>query len=190
MNRLRQLHREDLDEAGQTLWDTIVADKGPGVVTAEGTLLGPFNAWLHTPALASHVVDLPDVIREKSILDPTLSELAILAVVGHWRAEFPWFAHSRMAAEHGIQQPVIDSIGRGEDPPLTSEAERVVFAVAKSLASEGGIPDDLYTKTEELLGDQGTVELVLLCGYYTMGAFVLNSFKVPLPPGLPNQWPT
>jgi hypothetical protein len=32
------------------------------------------------------------------------------------------------------------------------------------------------------------VELVSLCGYYTLISFLLNAFTVPLPPGTAPMW--
>jgi hypothetical protein len=32
------------------------------------------------------------------------------------------------------------------------------------------------------------VELVSLCGYYTLISFLLNGFEVPLPPGAKPMW--
>ncbi len=32
------------------------------------------------------------------------------------------------------------------------------------------------------------VELVALCGYYTLMSFLLNAFDVPLPPGVQAMW--
>jgi hypothetical protein len=32
------------------------------------------------------------------------------------------------------------------------------------------------------------VELVALCGFYTLVSFLLNSFEVPLPPGAQPIW--
>jgi hypothetical protein len=38
------------------------------------------------------------------------------------------------------------------------------------------------------LGDAGMVELVSLCGYYTLISFLLNALAVPLPPGTAPMW--
>lgn len=188
MDRLNYLRREDLNEAGQVLWDEIMEATDSRAMGEDGTLMGPFNAWLHSPAIASHVVHLPDVFRQKSILDRALCELAILTVVAHWQAEFPWFAHSRMAAENGLSVEVVEAIATGEDPPLAAEDQQAIYRVARSLATSGRLSDDVFTSAHKLLGEQAMVELVLLCGYYTMGAFVLNAFEVPLPPGIPGRW--
>jgi len=40
-----------------------------------------------------------------------------------------------------------------------------------------------------LLGDTGLVELVSLCGYYTLISYLLNAFDVPVPPGAELMWP-
>ncbi len=47
---------------------------------------------------------------------------------------------------------------------------------------------DAYAAARELLGDKGMVELVTLCGYYTLVSFVLNAFEVPIPPGAVPTW--
>ena len=39
-----------------------------------------------------------------------------------------------------------------------------------------------------LLGERGLVELVSLCGYYTLVSFTLNAFAVPLPDGVAPKW--
>ena len=38
------------------------------------------------------------------------------------------------------------------------------------------------------LGNAGMVELVSLCGYYTLVSFLLNAFAVPLPPDARPMW--
>jgi 4-carboxymuconolactone decarboxylase len=50
------------------------------------------------------------------------------------------------------------------------------------------VDSDAYAAARELLGDAGMVELVSLCGYYTMISFLLNAFAVPLPPDAAPMW--
>ena len=47
----------------------------------------------------------------------------------------------------------------------------------------------MYETAHALLGDRGIVELVTLCGYYSLVSFTLNAFDVPLPPGETLTWP-
>jgi 4-carboxymuconolactone decarboxylase len=84
---------------------------------------------------------------------------------------------------------VVDAIGRGEDPPFEADDERAVYAVARQLSVYGRVDRSAYDAAHAFLGDAGMVELVSLCGYYTMISFLLNAFDVPLPPGALPMWP-
>jgi 4-carboxymuconolactone decarboxylase len=55
--------------------------------------------------------------------------------------------------------------------------------VARQLVTTGHVSPDAYTAAQRLLGDAGLVELVALCGYYSLISYLLNAFDVPLPPG-------
>ena len=84
---------------------------------------------------------------------------------------------------------VVEAIGRGEDPPFEADDERAVYAVARQLGDSGHLDQPAYDAAHRFLGDAGMVELVSLCGYYTLISFLLNAFEVPLPPGAAPTWP-
>ena len=93
-----------------------------------------------------------------------------------------------MAREHGVSDAVVDAIGRGGDPPFEAEDERAIYTAIRQLTSTGRLGQDVYDAAQRLLGDAGMVELVSLCGYYTLISYLLNAFTVPLPPGARPQW--
>jgi 4-carboxymuconolactone decarboxylase len=121
-------------------------------------------------------------------MERRLTELAIITVGARWKAEFEWWAHARMAREHGVADAIVDAIGRGQDPPFGNDDERIVYTTASELTTTGHLSEDTYGAARQLLGDQALVELVTLCGYYTLVSFLLNGFEVPLPPGAAPQW--
>ncbi|MGC1567797.1 MAG: hypothetical protein WA794_17460 [Trebonia sp.] len=171
MTRIPYLRREELGPEGQQLWDGIVNGRGDLVVTADGGLAGPFNAFVTAPGAGRR-----------------LSEVAIITIGARWRAEFEWWAHAPMAREHGVAGAVVDAIGRGEDPPFEADDERAVYTVARQLGDAGRLDQETYDAAHRLLGDAGMVELVSLCGYYTLVSFLLNAFTVPLPPDALPMW--
>jgi 4-carboxymuconolactone decarboxylase len=67
--------------------------------------------------------------------------------------------------------------------------EQVVYTVARQLVDDGHVERAAYDAAHELLGDRGIVELITLCGYYTLVSFTLNAFDVALPPGEEPTWP-
>ncbi len=189
MSRLRSLRYDDLGPEGRQIWDGVVGSRGGDLVNADGSLVGPFNVFLHAPGVGRRLSSLGAAVRFGTSLDRRLSELAILAVSARWRAEFEWYAHVPMAREHGVSDAVIEAIGRGEDPPIEAEDERVVYTAARELAETGRLGQQTYDAGFALLGEQGMVELVALCGYYTLIAYLLNAFDVPVPSGAELVWP-
>ena len=191
MTRLPYLRYEDLDARGREVWDGVVGSRGGAdgqLVNAEGGLIGPFNAFVHAPGVGRHLSALGGRLRFRTCIDRRLSELAIITVGAAWKAEFEWWAHAAMAREHGVPDAVVDAIGRGEEPPISAGDERVVYAAVRELVTSGRLARPAYDAAQRLLGDEGMVELVALCGYYTLVSYLLNAFEVPLPPGASRQW--
>jgi 4-carboxymuconolactone decarboxylase len=189
MSRLPELRRDDLTAASQAVWDLIVRTRGSHVVTDAGSLSGPFNAFVYAPDAGGPLAALGAALRFGSPIDRRLIEVAIITVASHWRAEFEWLAHARLAREAGVPDTVVDAIGRGEEPAFTAADERVVYAAVRELVTMGRLADASYASVHDLLGDSGTVHLVALCGYYSLISFMLNAFMVPLPAGAEPMWP-
>jgi 4-carboxymuconolactone decarboxylase len=188
MARLPYLRYDELGDDGMRVWDGVVGSRGGELVNAEGGLIGPFNAFVHAPGVGRHLSALGGKLRFGTSIERRLSELAIITVGAHWRAEFEWWAHARMAVQAGVSDAVVDAIGRDDEPPFEAEDEEVIYQVARQLTSTGRLSQQAYDAAQRLLGDQGMVELVSLCGYYTVISYLLNAFAVPLPPGAAPRW--
>jgi 4-carboxymuconolactone decarboxylase len=188
MSRLPFVRYDDLDADGQKVWDDIVGSRGSQLVTKEGGLSGPFNAFVTAPDVGRRLSALGATLRFGTSIERRLTEVAIITVGARWQSEFEWYAHSAMAREHGVPDAVVDAIGRGEDPPFEAADERVVYDAARQLGQDGHLDAAIYAAAQQLLGDAGLVELVSLCGYYSLISFVLNAFDVGLPPGQPTLW--
>lgn len=188
VSRLPYVSRDQLGAEGQAVWDSIVATRGSGVVTEQGGLSGPFNAFVRAPDVGRHLAPLGAVLRFGTSVDRRLAEVAIITVAARWKAEFEWHAHARAAREQGVPGAVIEAIAAGEDPPFEAADERAVYAVARQLTATGQLTQDAFDAARRLLGDAGVVELVSVCGYYSLVSFILNALDVPLPPGAQPRW--
>jgi 4-carboxymuconolactone decarboxylase len=188
MSRLPYLRRDQLTADGQALWDALAGTGRSEVMTEQGELAGPINAFLHAPELGRDLTRLALTLLAGTSIERRLTEVAIITVGARWQAEFEWWAHARMARDNGVPDAVVDAIGRGADPPFTAEDERIVHAVAYQLAQTGQVTEDAYAAGRELVGHTGMVELVTLCGYYTLISFLLNAFSVPIPAGAVPTW--
>ena len=189
VSRIPYVRRDELGLEGQRLWDSIVDGRGDAVLTADGAMAGPFNAFVTAPDAGRRLSALGATLRFGTSIERRLSEVAIITIGARWRAEFEWWAHAPMAREHGVAGAVVDAIGRGEEPPFEADDERAIYAVARQLGDAGRLDQETYDAAHRFLGDAGMVELVSLCGYYTLVSFLLNAFTVPLPPDAQPMWP-
>ncbi len=192
MTRLPFITGENLSPDQQEVWDNVTNGRrgdASRLINAAGGLVGPFNAPLHAPGTGKRVVALGEALRFETELDNRLLELAVCTVGAHWRSNFEWFAHSRMAREAGISEEAVAAIERGEEPVLAKADEQAVYALTRGLLTDGRVPDDVYQAAQSHVGDRGMVELTQLIGYYCLVSLTLNTFQVALPPGNEPVWP-
>ncbi len=189
MARLKPLPLSNLDTEQRALFDAITkGDRSRGrpledFLLEDGSLRGPFNAWLQAPKIGQPAQLLGECLRYRGQLPPRLRELAILTVAARWRAEYEWWAHSRIAKAEGLSEEIIAAIKAGR-PPGSADAEALmVHRFACELMDTRRVSEQSYRDVAKALGDAGAVELVTLLGYYTLISMVLNAFEVPLPAG-------
>lgn len=116
MSRAKPLQYEDATPEQQEVWDTLVASRGnpATLVGPDGGLVGPFNAMVSSPGIGKRVSALGAKVRFQNSVDNRLLELAICTVGAHWRSNFEFWAHGRMAIEAGIDRSIVDSLAAGE----------------------------------------------------------------------------
>ena len=88
MTRIPYVRREELGPEGQQLWDGIVSGQGDRLLTAEGGLAGPFNAFVTAPGAGRRLSALGAKLRFGTSIDRRLSEIAIITIGARWQAEF------------------------------------------------------------------------------------------------------
>ena len=121
-------------------------------------------------------------MRYELTLPDRAREIAILLVAHHHQSPFELHAHTRAGAAAGLSPEDLDALAAGEPPALTTEAERVTYAVTRRILNNGTLDDDEYALAVGELGTGGLFELSTLIGYYAMLAVQLSVFGL-LPPG-------
>ena len=87
------------------------------------------------------------------------------------------------------QATITDAVGAGaESIPFDAPADAVVVGFVRALLRTGRVPEAAFAAAQALLGQQGTVELTGLVGYYSLLAMQLNTFEVAPPPTVPIPW--
>lgn len=188
MNRLPLLTEGELDAEQKRLHQSITSGaraRTPRqfpLTNDDGSLNGPFNALLYNPRLGNAVQELGAMLRFGSNLSGPMRETAVLTVAQHWRANYEWFAHVRIARKEGVSDADIAAIKAGK-PPQNDPELALVQRFATELIKTGRVGKHTYAKAADALGTETLVELVVLVGYYGLVSGLLNTFEVKIPDG-------
>jgi len=88
--------------------------------------------------------------------------------------------HVELARKAGLDGAIIDAIRDRRDPPARGD-EALVYEFCRDAHATGRVSDKAFAAVQERFGLDGAVELLVLSGYYTMMAMVLNTAGFPLP---------
>ncbi len=191
MSRATPVTFDNATPEQQEVWNSILASRGdPARLVADhGGLVGPFNAMVSSPTIGGRMAALGEAIRFSSSVDARLLELAIATVGAHWRSNFEWWAHSRLAIEAGIAPEIIDALAAGTEPVFTNDDERTIHRFTSALLDDARVADADYAAAKAVLGEQGVLDLISTIGYYCMISLTLNALAIPLPGGEEPTWP-
>jgi 4-carboxymuconolactone decarboxylase len=117
------------------------------------------------------------LLRYRTGLPARLSELAILVTAKHWEAQYEWSVHEGEARKAGVPEEVIRAIASGVRPALGDD-DAIVYDLATSFYTKRDVPDDIFKRAVEKLGQKTVVELAGILGYYAMLAIVMGIYRV------------
>jgi 4-carboxymuconolactone decarboxylase len=168
---------EAMTAAQRAAADEITAGRRGGVV-------GPFIAALRSPECMRRLQHFGAYLRYDSNIDPRLRELVILLTARHWLQDYEWVTHESSARDAGLAPATIDAIRTGTSPPALAADEAMIFELCALLLFEDGrVPDPLYTRAVDVLGEAGFIDVVAAVGYYSTLAMLMNATRTALPAG-------
>jgi 4-carboxymuconolactone decarboxylase len=143
------------------------------IAASRGRMIRPFAAMLHRPEIARAAADLGAVIRYQSTLSDHDRELVICTTAVERDCGFEWDSHSPIARAAGVSEETLESIRTGDVVEDPGDARFVEFA--RQLSRGGKVDDAAFRAAETRLGEEGTVELAAIVGYYTMLALFMSA---------------
>jgi len=147
----------------------------------DGALMGPWNPWLHEPAIGKAIWDLTLAMTANATLAENVRQIAILVVGAHFDAAYEIYAHIAVAECEGMKPERLATLVAGLKPNGLATDESVAFDVAYALVRGGVLPEPLYRLAAVTFGQRGTNELIYLVGLYSLVSITLNGFNVPVP---------
>jgi 4-carboxymuconolactone decarboxylase len=183
MSRLEPIPTAELDSEQRALYAAITEGpraKGPqafALTRDDGTLHGPFNAMLLSPALGGALQELGAAIRYRTGLPARTREIAILTVAAHWDSAFERSAHEAVGAAAGLTDGELAALRAGRVPALDDPQERACAHLARAMV-EGDVDDATWDEHAATAGMTTVLELATLVGYYATLALQMRVFRV------------
>ena len=179
-------------EATQDRMPAIPADKltdAQKKVSAEiiagprGALVGPFIPLLRSPDFMSRLQKVGEYLRYNTKLGANISEFAILIAARQWTQQFEWDSHEALALKAGVKPEIIAAVAEGRRPVGMTPDEETAHDFCIELHHNRCVSDAAYARVVGRFGEQGVIDLIGLCGYYTLLGMVMNVARTPLPGG-------
>lgn len=177
MPRVPYVEREELDAAGQAIYDRIRKDRNSPTVS------GQFRAMLNSPKAAGYLTSMGAELRFNSAVPENLKELAIILVAREWDSGIEWTGHAVLAAKAGVSAASIEAIRTRKAPAGLTADEQVIARFTHELIRGKNVSDDAFSAAQKLLGTRGVVDLALTCSYYTALGLTQIALKLEMDGG-------
>jgi hypothetical protein len=115
-------------------------------------------------------------------------ELVIDRTTARCGAEYEWGIHIAMFAERaGLAREQVRSLTAGgpDDACWTDPADRAVLHAVDALHARSDLTDDEWTALEAATGEDGAIDVLLLCGWYHAISYLARATRLASEPGTP-----
>ena len=136
--RIRPLIPSELAPEQNALYGAITGGpraRGPqhfALTADDGSLRGPFDVMLRSPAVGTAQQELGAAIRYRTGLTDRMRELAILLVAAHWDSAFERDSHEAIARAIGFTEEELGAIRVGDVPCSLKPRRTVGTAVGRA----------------------------------------------------------
>lgn len=144
-------------------------------------------AW--APSLMAPWCEFAGALRFKSTVPAALRELMIVRSGQLTHAEYEWKHHWIAAIEEGVSKEKLRALESWHTTPLFSSLERAVLALAEETALETGASESTINALKAHFSNEQVVELVMIAGFYTGVARIVNSLGISIEPGFEAMTP-
>jgi 4-carboxymuconolactone decarboxylase len=176
LSRLPVVERAGLDAEGQRVYDIVV---GTGRTTP---LLGPGGISLYSPGVAEPMHHLNTYLRQRGVLGPALTEVAILVAAWEIEQAYEWAAHEPAARRFGVPEAVIDAIKYDRDVAGLPDKESTIIRFGREILRDHRLSSATWAEAVGHFGQQGALEIGAVIGDYVLAGIMLHAVDQRLPP--------
>jgi 4-carboxymuconolactone decarboxylase len=176
LSRVPVVERSSLDAEGQRVYDFVV---GTGRTTP---LLGPGGISLYSPGVAEPMQHLNTYLRQRGVVGPAMTEVAILVAAWEIEQAYEWSAHEPAARRFGVPEAVIDAIKYDRDVAGLPAKESTIIRFGREILRDHRLSSATWAETVEHFGNQGALEIAAVMGDYVLAGIMLHAVDQRIPP--------
>ena len=175
MTRVPYATRENMDTAGQAVWDEIE--------TSRGGVAPNYAALLNNPQASGAMAGLGGYARYETSLDPRIKALAVLTAAREACGHYVWTVNQPAAKAAGLSDEVIAAIREYRAPTGLDENDASIVQFMLEILRQHRVSDATFEAVRAMVGDAGVVDILVVTGYYHTLAHCLQALDVDLPDG-------
>lgn len=175
-SRLPLIPKESLGPEGRRVFESINGKD------ASLPRLGPPANSMYALAASEPYDRLNQLLRTNTV-GAQFFEISTLVPAREFNQQYEWTGHELGARRAGVSDAVIDAIKNNRPVAGLPEKEATVIEFGRAmLRGNHQVPSALFAKMVGLFGREGTMEITMIMGDYTMTAMLLNAVDQHLPP--------
>lgn len=179
MTRIAILTRGEMDAEQGKIFDDVKNEGGP--------LGGPYWAYVRFPKLMRLLQNVSNCLGKDGGITKRERQMAILAIIRFWSAEYPWAVQVRASLAMGIGQDIIDAINSGKAPQLADAREKTAYDVAVELLNNRKLSEATYSDAAKLFGEKELVSVIATVGQFSMTCLTAIAYDITPPDDVPHR---
>lgn len=150
------------------------------MIEERGEVSGPYKIWLQNPTLMQVMVPIGKYFqRSHSSLSDAEREIVVNLINAKWLAAYSNYEHEKIGENAGLPPEKVQALIAGLHTSFDDPRQQVVYDMTCALIAPRIVPQGLYQRAINLLGDRGLTDLAVLIGYFTSVSLSLTAYDVP-----------
>jgi 4-carboxymuconolactone decarboxylase len=158
-----------------------------GLTGPDGEVLNIFGTLANHPDLLRRWLVFGSHVLSKSSLDERDRELLILRTGWNCRSRYEWGQHVLIARRSDITDDEIERVKAGPGAFEWSDHDRALLRAADDLHDRSEISDGTWAALSTTYDAAQLLDVVATVGNYHLVAMFLNTARVQLDPGVPDE---
>jgi len=144
----------------------------------DGNIVGPYSILLHSPDLASRIVNTASYVRFESTLPKVVYKLVVLTATRELNCNYAWQIHQETAITEGVRKEALAVIRDRKALEELMPEEECIVRYVQELLRNNRISDNTFKAVRNKFTIQQMVDITVTIGHYGTLAAVLNAFEV------------